>query len=61
LWNIDTRKAGSPYSSAFAHRSEFPAEINVDELPSRDYIFEFTLFTSERGLQAKDLTLVKHH
>jgi uncharacterized LabA/DUF88 family protein len=61
LWNIDTRKAGSPYSSAFAHESEFPSEINVEDLPSRDYIFEFTLFNSERGLQAKDLSLIKHH
>ncbi|MCB1019858.1 MAG: NYN domain-containing protein [Acidobacteria bacterium] len=60
LWNIDTRRAGSPYSSAFAHQSEFPDEIDLDKLPSRDYIFEFTLFTSERGLQAKDLTVVKH-
>lgn len=61
LWNIDTRRAGSPYSSAFAHQSEFPDEIKVENLPSRDYIFEFTLFNSDRGLQAKDLTLAKHH
>jgi uncharacterized LabA/DUF88 family protein len=61
IWNIDTRKPGSPYSSAFAHESEFPAEINVEDLPSREYIFEFTLFTSDRGLQAKDLAVVKPH
>lgn len=60
LWNIDTRKAGSPYSSAFAHESEFPSDVNAEDLPSRDYIFEFTLFNSDRGLQAKDLTVVKH-
>jgi uncharacterized LabA/DUF88 family protein len=61
LWNIDTRKPGSPYSSAFAHESEFPPEVHVSDLPSRDYIFEFTLFSSERGLQAKDLAVVKNH
>jgi uncharacterized LabA/DUF88 family protein len=61
LWNIDTRKSGSPYSSAFAHQSEFPDEIDVKTLPSREHIFEFTLFNSERGLQAKDLTVSKHH
>ncbi len=61
LWNIDTRKAGSPYSSAFAHESEFPPEINVQNLPSREHLFEFTLFNSDRGLQAKDLAIVKHN
>jgi hypothetical protein len=61
LWNLDTRKAGSPDSSAFAPQSEFPDDVDVEDLPSRDYIFEFTLFSSDRGLQAKDLALVKHH
>lgn len=60
LWNIDTRKENSPYASAFAHESEFPAEIDIDDLPSRDYLFEFTLVSSDRGLQAKDLHVVKH-
>lgn len=59
LWNIDTRKDNSPYASAFAHESEFPPEIDIEDLPSRDYLFEFTLATSDRGLQAKDLQVVK--
>ncbi len=60
LWNIDTRKENSPYSSAFAHESEFPPDVDIDDLPSRDYTFEFTLATSDRGLQARDLSIVKH-
>ncbi len=60
LWNIDTRKENSPYASAFAHESEFPSEVEISRLPSRDYVFEFTLFSSDRGLQAKDLTVTRH-
>ena len=59
LWNIDTRLENSPYASAFAHESEFPGEINVENLPSRDYVFEFSLVQAERGLQAKDITVVR--
>jgi len=59
LWNIDTRNEDSPYSSAFAHESEFPSEIEVEDLPSREHLFEFTLVTSDRGLQAKDITVVR--
>lgn len=59
LWNIDTRKENSPYASAFAHESEFPPEVKVESLPSREYIFEFTLIQSERGMQAKDVHVVR--
>ncbi len=59
LWNIDTRRESSPYASAFAHETEFPPEIEVGRLPSRDYVFEFTLISAERGIQAKDITLIK--
>ena len=59
LWNIDTRRPGSPYASAFAHETEFPPEVPIKSLPSRDYLFEFTLASSDRGLQAKDVSVVK--
>ncbi|MBI1358169.1 MAG: NYN domain-containing protein [Acidobacteria bacterium] len=60
LWNIDTRRDNSPYASAFAHESEFPKEIDVNKLPSREHVFEFTLISSDRGLQAKDLAVTRH-
>ena len=59
LWNTDTRIEGSPYASAFAHESELPQEVDLDDLPSRDYLFEFKLISSDRGLQAKDIHVVK--
>jgi hypothetical protein len=57
LWNVDTRRDDSPYASAFAHESSFPEEVKTADLPNREQIFEFTLVTSDRGLQAKDITL----
>ena len=59
LWNIDTRLDHSPYASAFAHESEFPEEIDIDKLPSREHLFEFTIVQSDRGLQAKDVAVVR--
>ena len=59
LWNIDTRLHDSPYASAFAHESEFPSEIDIEKLPSREHMFEFTIVQSDRGLQAKEVTVVK--
>ena len=58
LWNVDTRRENSPYASAFAHGSEFPDEVEVEGLPSREFIFEFTLALAERGLQAKEVRVV---
>ncbi len=60
LWNVDTRQADTPYASAFAHGSSFPAEVDTGELPTREHIFEFTLVTSDRGVQAKDIALAAY-
>ncbi|MFQ5465401.1 MAG: NYN domain-containing protein [Thermodesulfobacteriota bacterium] len=57
LWITDTRKAESPYGTAFAHESNFNDSIDITQLPSRDLIFEFDLVQGEKGLQATNITL----
>jgi hypothetical protein len=59
LWLIDTRHPESPYGTVFFHDSNLPDEINASYLPSRQYIFEFTLGESNKeGFQAEDIRLV---
>ena len=43
LWKTDSRDLDSPYRTAFFHDSSLPDGFNVMKLPSRNYIFEFTL------------------
>ncbi|MFO1352557.1 MAG: NYN domain-containing protein [Gammaproteobacteria bacterium] len=43
LWKTDSRDNDSPYRTAFFHDSSLPEGFNVMKLPSRHYIFEFTL------------------
>ena len=43
LWKTDSRHEDSPYRTAFFHDSSLPDGFNVMKLPSRNYIFEFTL------------------
>ena len=58
LWITDARKQDSPYATAFAHGSHFPPGFDLDLLPSRDFIFEFDLISSDRGLQATNIELI---
>lgn len=58
---IDTRDDDSPYRSAFCHESELPACVGAEDLPSREFIFEFTLVESDRGLQARDIVAIDTH
>ncbi len=58
LWIMDSRRNESPYVSVFLHHSQLNSQVDFNELPSRDHIFEFTLANSERGLQAVDVELV---
>lgn len=58
IWITDARRDDSPYSTAFAHGSNFPPGLDLNNLPSRDYIFEFDLTMSERGLQATNIELI---
>ncbi|MBI5233637.1 MAG: NYN domain-containing protein [Deltaproteobacteria bacterium] len=55
LWITDTRRSDSPYQTAFAHESSFDASANINELPSREQIFEFDVTKGEKGLQAMNI------
>ncbi len=68
LWDVDSRKPGSPYRSVFFHESELPSGVRPADLPSRDQIFEFDLAKSSRvaaedeqqeNLQASKIQLVR--
>jgi hypothetical protein len=37
---------------------DLPSGVNPENLPSRDYIFEFTLTEGEKGFVAADIDLV---
>ncbi len=60
LWMTDTRLPDSPYASAYFPDSNLPREVNLSMIPSRDYIFEFTISKSTRqdGWTAVDIDLV---
>ncbi len=61
IWKTDSRQADSPYESAFCHDSQLPPEISVNDLPSRNLIFEFDLVkpeSRENGLQAANVQWV---
>lgn len=60
LWMTDTRLPDSPYASAYFTDSNLPREVNLSMIPSRDYIFEFTISKSTRqdGWTAVDIDLV---
>jgi uncharacterized LabA/DUF88 family protein len=58
LWITDTRQDESPYTSVFFMEKDLPSGINPENLPSRDYIMEFTLAEGEKGLVANDIELV---
>lgn len=61
LGKIDSRQPDSPYISVFFHNSRLPDHVDVDELPSRNYIFEFELAAAEgreNGYQANYIQLV---
>ncbi len=63
LWDVDSRKPGSPYRSVFFHESELPVGIRPADLPSREQIFEFDLTRGNRvsadDEQAEHLQAVK--
>jgi uncharacterized LabA/DUF88 family protein len=67
LWDVDSRKPGSPYRSVFFHESELPTGLRAADLPSRDLIFEFDLAKASRpaaeeeqeNLQAVKIQLVR--
>src|SRR5574340_861497 len=58
VWVTDTRLEESPYTSVFFMEKDLPPGIHAENLPSRDYIFEFTLTEGEKGLVAADIDLI---
>lgn len=61
VWITDYRDADSPYQTAYFNESSFIDYLDMNELPSRSYVFEFTLTESERiegQFQAKDIGVV---
>lgn len=61
LWKTDSRQPGSPYASVFCHDSQWPPEVSINDLPSRNLIFEFDLVRAENrenSLQAANVQLV---
>ncbi|MEL7833640.1 NYN domain-containing protein [Fodinibius sp. Rm-B-1B1-1] len=58
LWITDSRFDESPYSTVFAHISQFEDNFDTNFLPSRDLIFEFDMVENEKGLVAEDIVLI---
>lgn len=60
LWLTDTRHPDSPYGTAFFHDSDLPNDVNPNDLPNRNLIFEFRLGEAQKGdgFQAGDMSLV---
>lgn len=58
LWITDTRRQDSPYGTAFAHESSFESGIEINQLPSRDMIFEFDLSQGDKGIQASNIVRI---
>ncbi|SMO61987.1 NYN domain-containing protein [Gracilimonas mengyeensis] len=58
LWITDSRDPDSPYSTVFAHISQFEEDFDSNYLPSRELIFEFDITENDKGLIANDIVLV---
>ncbi len=43
LWDVDTRIEGSPYETAYFRASDINQTLDLDKLPNRDTVFQFTL------------------
>lgn len=58
LWITDHRREGSPYLSVFAHESDFEPGARLNQLPSRNQVYEFDVEKAEKGLVAKKIRLL---
>ena len=54
LWDVDSRKPDSPYSTAFFHCTDLPDEIDPTFLPTRETIFEFDLKKSSKKEEGEE-------
>jgi uncharacterized LabA/DUF88 family protein len=58
----DTRDPESPYREAFFHRSQCPANLDLNVLPNRDMVFDFLLVPGREGkMEANELALVVNY
>jgi hypothetical protein len=58
----DTREQDSPYREAFFHRSQCPPGLDLNLLPNRDMVFDFTLVSGREGkIEANDLNLIANY
>lgn len=58
LWITDSRDCDSPFKTVFAHVSQFEEALDMNQLPSRDLIFEFDVIKNDKGLVAENIVLV---
>lgn len=58
LWITDARREDSPFKTVFAHESNFMTPVNFNQLPNREFIFEFDLAQGDKGPQATNINLV---
>lgn len=59
LWITDSRESESPFATAFVHKSNFPDNIKLNQLPNRRQIFEFDLVEhKDKGYQAENIKLI---
>lgn len=62
LWKTNSRQEGSPYEAVFAHDTEIEKSgVNPKELLGRNYIFEFEVNETTKGLQATNVKLVTQY
>lgn len=58
LWVTDSRDCESPYKTLFAHISQFENDLDSNQIPSRDLIFEFDVVENDKGLVAENIVRV---
>jgi uncharacterized LabA/DUF88 family protein len=59
----DTRDPASPYREAFFHCTQCPTSLDLNQLPNRDMVFEFTLAPGREDakMEATDLALAVNY
>lgn len=61
LWITDSRDEDSPFKTVFAHISQFEEGLDMNQLPNREYIFEFDIIQNDKGLVAENIVMVNRH